>query len=125
MLRSKTTAFIEQSDFGASISVFLLDAAHVTGRAIAAPVVFKVFDDQEQHGLAPTFEMTKSDAQRLMDELWKIGLRPSEGSGSAGSLAATERQLADMRTIAIGALASAGVVQPKSEVPNWTGKPDL
>ena len=84
MVRSKTTAFIEQSDFGASISVFLLDAAQVTGRAIAAPVVFKVFDDQEQRGLAPTFEMTKSDAQRFMDELWKIGLRPSEGSGSAG-----------------------------------------
>lgn len=39
------------------------------------------------------------EAQELMDQLWQAGLRPSEGSGSAGSLAATERHLADMRTL--------------------------
>lgn len=39
-------------------------------------------------------------AQELMDSLWQCGLRPSEGSGSAGALAATERHLADMRQIA-------------------------
>jgi len=39
-----------------------------------------------------------------MDELWQCGLRPSEGSGSAGSLAATERHLADMRKLAFHAL---------------------
>ena len=38
-------------------------------------------------------------AQTLMDELWKCGLRPSEGTGSAGSLAATEKHLKDMRKI--------------------------
>ena len=43
-------------------------------------------------------------AQQLMDELWQCGLRPSEGTGSAGSLAATERHLKDMQTIAMGLL---------------------
>lgn len=38
-------------------------------------------------------------AQMLMDELWRCGLRPTEGTGSAGSLAATERHLADMRRL--------------------------
>lgn len=38
-------------------------------------------------------------AQELMDQLWQAGLRPSEGSGGAGSLAATERHLADMRAL--------------------------
>ena len=38
-------------------------------------------------------------AQRLMDELWNVGLRPSEGTGSAGSLAATQRHLNDIRAI--------------------------
>ena len=36
-------------------------------------------------------------AQQLMDDLWQAGLRPSEGTGSAGALAATQRHLDDMR----------------------------
>lgn len=39
-------------------------------------------------------------SQQLMDELWSCGIRPSEGSGSAGSLRATEKHLADMHKIA-------------------------
>ncbi|EKD22450.1 MAG: hypothetical protein ACD_86C00003G0013 [uncultured bacterium] len=38
-------------------------------------------------------------AQQLMDELWQCGLRPTEGTGSAGSLAATEKHLKDMQEI--------------------------
>jgi hypothetical protein len=38
-------------------------------------------------------------AQTLMDDLWSSGLRPTEGSGSAGALAATERHLADMQKL--------------------------
>ena len=33
-------------------------------------------------------------AQELMDSLWQCGVRPVQGSGSAGSLAATEAHLA-------------------------------
>jgi hypothetical protein len=40
------------------------------------------------------------EAQGLMDELWSCGLRPSEGSGSAGALKKTENHLSDMRKIA-------------------------
>lgn len=39
-----------------------------------------------------------------MDQLWNCGLRPTEGSGSAGSLAATQRHLEDMRKIAFNTL---------------------
>jgi hypothetical protein len=34
-------------------------------------------------------------AQELVDALWQCGLRPSEGSGSAGALRATEAHLKD------------------------------
>lgn len=47
----------------------------------------------------PFLTLTVTEAQALMDELWHCGLRPSEGTGSAGSLAATERHLADMRKL--------------------------
>lgn len=58
----------------------------------------------------PTVSLKPEAAQSLMDELWRVGLRPSEGSGSAGSLAATERHLADMQRIAIGALKKEGLL---------------
>jgi hypothetical protein len=57
----------------------------------------------------PTVRMTNDVAQGLMDELWRCGLRPSEGTGSAGSLAATERHLKDMQAIAKGLLKKDGV----------------
>lgn len=52
----------------------------------------------------PTFRLSSDGAQKFMDELWHCGLRPSEGSGSAGSLAATERHLKDMQKIAFDLL---------------------
>lgn len=48
---------------------------------------------------AAAIRMKRDEAQSLMDELWRIGLRPTEGSGSAGSLAATQEHLRDMRSI--------------------------
>jgi hypothetical protein len=48
---------------------------------------------------APTFAMTREAAQELMDRLWQCGIRPSEGSGSAGQLAATRAHLEDMRAL--------------------------
>lgn len=47
----------------------------------------------------PVFRMDYALAQRLMDELWKCGLRPKEGTGSAGAMAATERHLADLQKL--------------------------
>lgn len=46
-----------------------------------------------------SLEIEPEVAQVLMDDLWRCGLRPTEGSGSAGALAATERHLEDMRTL--------------------------
>lgn len=49
--------------------------------------------------------VSKLELQQLMDEIWAAGIRPTEGSGSAGSLAATERHLADMRALVFKAVA--------------------
>lgn len=52
----------------------------------------------------PSLSLPRGANQNLMDELWRAGLRPTEGSGSAGSLAATEKHLADMRAIVFNKL---------------------
>jgi len=49
---------------------------------------------------APTFALPEDGAQKLMDSLWREGFRPTEGTGSAGALAAVEKHLGDMRAIA-------------------------
>jgi hypothetical protein len=41
--------------------------------------------------------ISEGTAQQLMDQLWNCGIRPAEGSGSAGSLRATENHLHDMQ----------------------------
>ena len=49
--------------------------------------------------VAPSLELPFKQGQVLMDDLWQAGIRPTEGSGSAGSLKATENHLKDMRKI--------------------------
>jgi hypothetical protein len=50
------------------------------------------------------FSLDDMASQVLMDDLWNCGVRPTEGSGSAGSLKATENHLDDMRKIAFNRL---------------------
>ena len=54
--------------------------------------------------ILPFFKMEPHEAQKLMDDLWDCGLRPSEGTGSAGALKAVQTHLADMKTVAFHAL---------------------
>ena len=53
----------------------------------------------ENVAFEPFMELAPAAAQELMDDLWQCGVRPSEGSGSAGALAATERHLKDMQRL--------------------------
>ncbi len=57
----------------------------------------------------PFLELEESEAQNLIDTLWQAGLRPSDGTGSAGQLAATQAHLEAMQDIAIGLLRRDGV----------------
>lgn len=71
--------------------------------------------EQGEYVEHPTVRLNTSEAQKLMDELWDCGLRPSEGSGSAGALAATQRHLEDMRTIALSAVEKFGVISKQKK----------
>ena len=50
--------------------------------------------------ISPFISLDYDSAQLLIDNLWDCGLRPSEGSGSAGALKATQNHLADIKAIA-------------------------
>lgn len=75
--------------------------------AVGRSITMDTVEEGEALG-EPTFSLRYDEAQAMMDELWRVGLRPTEGTGSAGSLAATERHLKDMQTIAMGLLRKDG-----------------
>jgi hypothetical protein len=43
--------------------------------------------------------LTRDDAQQLMNELWRHGLRPRDGAGSLAHVEATRAHLDDMRRL--------------------------
>ena len=64
--------------------------------AIAQPVLMSLLalDDPARHGFTePLLRLDPDAAKQLMDELWTLGVRPTEGHGSTGQLAATEKHL--------------------------------
>ena len=89
--------------FGRHVNFYLRETREIDGVrsvAYALPLTL-VTRRREDEGLPalPAFTLSREASQQLMDELWQVGLRPSEGSGSAGALAATQRHLDDMRAL--------------------------
>lgn len=70
----------------------------------ALPIKWEPVDTSVLYDEPPALSMDMRAGQELMDALWVVGLRPTEGTGSAGSLAATQSHLMDMRAIAFGKL---------------------
>jgi len=79
-----------------------IDLYLYSGKSVADQIVFSEANEGIHH--EPTLRLKYGEAQNIMDELWSCGLRPTEGSGSAGSLKATENHLSDMRKIAFEVL---------------------
>jgi hypothetical protein len=81
------------------IEVRLIHYQGLGGRTVTvgAPVEMRQYDEAQR--VPPTLELRPEAAQQLMDALWQCGLRPTEGTGSAGALAATQKHLDDMRAL--------------------------
>ena len=94
----------QRKPWGNDIEFMAMIPRHDGGFDVGDPLTMRRLDPGDQSFRHETFRLSNTSAQLLMDELWSCGLRPSEGTGSAGSLAATERHLKDMRTIALGIL---------------------
>ena len=87
----------ERTPWGPMIEFALVEQTP-SGSYYAAALPATMSQVAEGDRVAPFCMIDISAAQGLMDDLWRAGLRPSEGTGSAGALAATERHLADLRT---------------------------
>lgn len=69
--------------------------------SVMNPPTFTTHEDEGRSLVAlrePAFTLSFESAQRLMDELWRCGIRPTE-EGTAGQVAAMQAHLQDMRRI--------------------------
>lgn len=111
MIDRITRVFAELGNFGRRVDLHLM-AELPDGRVvIARPLILETMDKAQAHEdlQPPALSMHQGTAQLLMDELWRIGFRPAEGTGSAGALAATQAHLKDMQGIVHGLLKKDGV----------------
>lgn len=65
--------------------------------AVATNINFQVIEPVAY--VEPLMNLSNSEAQMLIDELYAAGLRPSQAMGSAGQLEAVKFHLADMREL--------------------------
>lgn len=103
--------FVSKEEIWGDFLSFHLSEQSRDGRiAVAKPVEMVEVDRNDLHTVTePAFRISlkspegASAAQRLMDQLWSLGLRPSD-IGTPGHLAATTKHLEDMRAIAFAKL---------------------
>lgn len=80
--------------FGNQIQLFLAQRLEDGRIAVPEPLTLKIIEPSACYSSdQPLFSLDPTEAQRLMDELWHLGIRPTEGHGSTGQLAATEKHL--------------------------------
>jgi len=87
----------ESQDFRHSIGLYIYEIDADGKKTVGSLEMKPVEDPALQHDSMTN--ISPSAAQVLMDDLWHAGIRPTEGTGSAGSLKATENHLQDMRAI--------------------------
>jgi hypothetical protein len=82
-------------------------------RRIGLPVVLDEVRERSMSELClgPTLTLQVNQVQELIDQLWTLGFRPSEGSGSAGSLAQAEDHIKTLKAI-VTPLVAAVVARP-------------
>jgi NAD(P)H-hydrate repair Nnr-like enzyme with NAD(P)H-hydrate dehydratase domain len=71
----------------------------------ATPLIYATHKPGEI--IRPFAELSPTQAQKLMDELWSVGVRPTTGKSSDGQLEAVQAHLKDMQKLVFDALAQA------------------
>lgn len=88
---------VQRQPFGFGYE-FLFRASHIVNNApLVGRIVYEHLSDPPGARPSTVMEMRPDVTQRLIDELWRSGLRPSDEIGYPGELAATNRHLKDMR----------------------------
>lgn len=86
-----------REDWNNGVSIYMRQVILGKTGMKAAPV--QMVPHELGNIVEPMLMLPIHTAQQLIDELWDCGLRPTEGSGSAGAMAAVQKHLEDMRKL--------------------------
>lgn len=70
--------------------------------SVALPVVFESYDSVKGIPPEPLITLSNEDAQKLLDELWRAGVRPTDQMDSMAAIGAVKYHLEDMRRLVFG-----------------------
>lgn len=95
----QTRVLVQRDMFGFGINMLIAVPNHdAPGWAAVGEVTMAPPKETREAG-DPSLVISVTAAQKLMDMLWDCGIRPTEGTGSAGAMAATQKHLDDMRRL--------------------------
>ncbi len=91
---------VQNQPFDRSIALLIFEVDDFgKRRTIGTKVMMKQCKPPCGIAIAPTLKIGEEAGQLLMDGLWDCGIRPSEGTGSAGAMAAAQANLTDLRYV--------------------------
>lgn len=99
MSHYNTDVACARHDFANRVDILLRRRSSYDGKVFVGKPIEYVETDMACVVWNPTISLLPEEAQQLIDELWRVGVRPSSGDGSPGQLGATERHLEDMRRL--------------------------
>ena len=90
---------IERNFFRDGVDVYLIDKPPGGPKRIITRLYYEELEEAVTFARQPLMTMTNAYAQHLIDELYRMGFRPTDAGESVGELAATKRHLDDMQRI--------------------------
>ena len=91
---TKFRIMYSSNQFGYDINIYTEDretgALHVSDCLTMNP-------HKNGEPVAPTVNMSREELELLMDDLWRNGIRPSNGEGNVGQIGAIKDNLKDLR----------------------------
>lgn len=91
--------FAERNFINRSIDLTVIVTRSDGVRSVGQPLTMTALDPDKHARIDPTLSLSPEQAQQLMEELWKAGIRPNE-VGGIGELQATKAHLQDIRALA-------------------------
>jgi len=99
MRASRINAHVEVANYANTVRIYLWTDLEDGKRGIAQPLEMKVVG-LDEHFAPPFIEEDQTFAQVLINELWRVGFRPTELGDSRSTSEAMKAHLEDMRRIA-------------------------
>ena len=87
--------------FGYELRIFYhREHTHGPKDAVAESLIMKeITEDNISSVIDPIMTLTKEEIQKWLDELWALGIRPSNGAGDANTIESIKYHLEDMRSL--------------------------